>query len=186
LDFDDLGKRPHEILKIVPKSVGSGRKKGEVRYYLKCLKRGEDIQVLSEKKANPEEIVRQLWLYKLHHIYNYPFDHIAVEYQVSFGTVTAEKAADIVVFQRDGKTAKIFIEVKRPERKDGINQLKSYLNAEGSPVGVWSNGYEHVILYRPYPRQFEDTLTDIPAFDQEPKDVLATRRTLADLSQANF
>jgi type I restriction enzyme M protein len=46
---------------------------------------------------------------------------------------------------------------------------------------VWSNGQEHVILYRPYPREFEDTLTDIPAFNQEPKDVLATKLTLADL-----
>src|SRR5713226_4663969 len=178
-EFADLGKKPPEILNIYPRVVS--REKGEVCYYLKCLKRGEDIQVLSDKKSNPEEIVRQLWLYKLHHGYRYPLDHIAVEYQVDFGTVTAEKAADIVVFQKDGKTAKIIVEVKRPDRKEGINQLKSYLNAEGSPVGVWSNGQEHVILYRPYPREFEDTLTDIPAFNQEPKDVLATKLTLADL-----
>lgn len=180
-EFDDLGKNPHQILKTFPKTLQSGRAKGEVRYYLKCLKRGEDIQVLSEKKSNPEEIVRQLWLYKLHHVYHYPLDHIAVEYQVEFGTVTAEKAADIVVFQRDGRTAKIVVEVKRPDRKEGINQLKSYLNAEGSPVGVWSNGQERVILYRPYPREFEDTLTEIPTFEQEPKDVLAAKLTLAHL-----
>lgn len=182
-EFDDLGKKPHEILKIYPKTIGSGRAKGEVRYYLKCLKRGEDIQVLAEKKSNPEEVVRQLWLSKLHKVYNYPLDHIAVEYQVDFGTVTAEKAADIVVFQRDGKTAKIIVEVKRPERKDGINQLKSYLNAEGSPVGVWSNGHESVILYRPYPREFEDTLTEIPTFSQDPRDVLAAKLTLEHLKR---
>lgn len=182
-EFDDLGKKPHEILKIFSKTIGSGRAKGEVRYYLKCLKRGEDIQVLAEKKSNPEEVVRQLWLYKLHKVYGYPFDHIAVEYQVDFGTVTAEKAADIVVFQRDGKTAKIVVEVKRPDRKDGINQLKSYLNAEGSPVGVWSNGHETIILYRPYPREFEDTLTEIPTFSQDPKDVLATKLTLEHLKR---
>ncbi|MGB4781625.1 N-6 DNA methylase [Candidatus Methylomirabilis sp.] len=180
-EFDDLGKHPHQILKTFPKTLESGRAKGEVRYYLKCLKRGEDIQVFSEKKSNPEEIVRQLWLFKLHHVYHYPLDHIAVEYQVDFGTITAEKAADIVVFQRDGRTAKIVVEVKRPDRKEGINQLKSYLNAEGSPVGVWSNGQERVILYRPYPREFEDTLTEIPTFEQEPKDVLAARLTVAHL-----
>jgi type I restriction enzyme M protein len=183
LEFDDLGKHPYQILKTFPKTLQSGRAKGEVRYYLKCLKRREDIQVLSEKKSNPEEIVRQLWLYKLHHAYHYPLDHIAVEYQVDFGTVTAEKAADIVVFQRDGSTAKMVVEVKKPERKEGINQLKSYLNAEGSPVGVWSNGQERVILYRPYPREFEDTLTEIPTFEQEPKDVLAARLTLAHLKR---
>lgn len=59
-EFADLGKKPQDLLKIYSKVSESGRTKGEVRYYLKCLKRGDDIQVLSEKKANPEEIVRQL------------------------------------------------------------------------------------------------------------------------------
>jgi type I restriction enzyme M protein len=182
-EFDDLGKKPHQILNIFPKTIESGRNKGEVRYCLKCLRRNEDIQVLSSKKSNPEEIVRQLWLHKLHHIYSYPLNHIAVEFQVDFGTVTAEKAADIVVFQKDGKTAKIVVEVKKPDRKDGINQLKSYLNAEGSPVGVWSNGQERVILYRPYPREFDDTLTEIPSYNQEPKDVLRAKLTLDNLQR---
>jgi len=182
-EFNDLGKAPHEILEIFPKIVESGRAKGEVRYYLKCLKRGIDIQVYSEKKSNPEEIVRQLWLHKLHHVYQYPWDHLQVEYSVDFGTVTSEKAADIFVSQKDGTTAKIIVEVKRPERKDGINQLKSYLNAEGSPVGVWSNGQERVILYRPYPREFEDTLTEIPTFSQDPKDVLEAKLTVGHLKR---
>jgi type I restriction enzyme M protein len=182
-EFRDLGKKPEEVLKIYPKTVESGRAKGEVRYYLKCLKRCDDIQVYSEKKASPEEIVRQLWIYKLRHYYGYPLDHIVVEHQVDFGTVTAEKAADILVFQKDGKTAKIVVEVKRPDRKDGLNQLKSYLNAEGSPVGVWSNGLERVILYRPYPREFEDTLTEIPTFQQEPRDVLDAKLTLGHLKR---
>src|SRR3990172_6623244 len=123
-EFDDLGKHPYQILKTFPKTLQSGRAKGEFRYYLRCLKRREDIQVYSEKKSNPEEIVRQLWLYKLHHVYHYPWDHIQVEYSVEFGTVTSEKAADIFVSQKDGTTAKIIVEVKRPERKDGISQLK--------------------------------------------------------------
>ncbi|WP_321471406.1 N-6 DNA methylase [uncultured Paludibaculum sp.] len=182
-EFRDLGKKPEDVLTIYPKTVESGRAKGEVRYYLKCLQRCGDIQVYSEKKASPEEIVRQLWIYKLHHYYGYPLDHIVIEYQVDFGTVTAEKAADILVFQKDGKTAKIIVEVKRPDRKDGLNQLKSYLNAEGSPVGVWSNGLERVILYRPYPREFEDTLTEIPTFQQEPKDVLDAKLTLGHLKR---
>jgi len=180
-EFDDLGKKPHEVLNIYAVEVKSGKAKGETRYYLKCFKRQQDIQVYSEKKTNPEEIVRQLWLYKLHHVYQYPWDHIEVEHHVQFGTVTADKPADIVVFQKDGKTAKIVLEIKRPDRKDGLQQLKSYLNAEGSPVGVWSNGVDRIILYRPYPRQFEDTLTEIPRFDQEPKDVLEAALTLGHL-----
>ncbi len=180
-EFGDLGKKPHQVLSIYPVVTSSGKAKGETRYYLKCFKRQQDIQVYSEKKTNPEEIVRQLWLYKLHHVFQYPWDHIDVEYHVQFGTVTADKPADIVVFQKDGKTAKIVVECKRPDRKDGLQQLKSYLNAEGSPVGVWSNGVDRIILYRPYPRQFEDTLTEIPRFDQEPKDVLEAALTLGHL-----
>ncbi len=57
-EFEDLRRKPHEILSIYPKVVQAGRAKGEIRYYLKCLKRGEDIQVHSETKSNPEEIVR--------------------------------------------------------------------------------------------------------------------------------
>jgi hypothetical protein len=71
-EFADLSKKPPELLSIYPKVVNRG--KGEIRYYLKCLKRSEDVQVLSDKKANPEEIVRQLWLYKLHHVYRYPLE----------------------------------------------------------------------------------------------------------------
>jgi type I restriction enzyme M protein len=182
-EFADLPKKVEDILSIYPKVSDSGRSRGEVRYYLKCFKRGIDIQVYSETKSNPEEIVRQLWLYKLNCVYGYSWQYIEVEYSVKFGTVTAAKAADILVFQKDGRTAKIVVEVKRPDRKDGINQLKSYLNAEGSPVGVWSNGIERVILYRPYPREFEDTLTEIPSFSQDPKDVLAAKLTLGDLKR---
>lgn len=180
-EFDDLGKKPHDVLTIYPVVATGGKSKGETRYYLKCFKRQVDIQVYSERKSCPEEIVRQLWLYKLRHVYQYPWDHIDVEYHVQFGTVTADKPADIVVFQKDGKTAKIVVECKRPDGKDGLQQLKSYLNAEGSPVGVWSNGSDRIILYRPYPRQFEDTLTEIPLFDQEPKDVLEAPLTLGHL-----
>lgn len=180
-EFADLGKKAHEVLRIYPLEVASGKAKGDIRYYVRCFKRQRDIQVYSHKKANAEEIVRQLWLYKLHHVYQYPWDHIEVEYYVQFGTVTADKPADIVVFQKDAKTAKIIVECKRPDGKDGLQQLKSYLNAEGSPVGLWSNGNDRIILYRPYPKQFDDTLTEIPRFDQEPKDVLQAPLTVGQL-----
>jgi hypothetical protein len=49
----------------------------------------------------------------------------------------------------------------------GIEQLKSYMNAKGSPVAVWSNGSDSVILYRPSPKEFDDTLFDIPRRGQQ-------------------
>lgn len=149
------------------------------KYYIVCSKRNKPIQVYSEKKTSPEEIVRQLWLHKLVNYYEYPLDKIEVEKEISFGGEIKEKAADIVVYQKDGKTPRIIVECKNPNRDDGIDQLKSYLNAEGSPIGVWSNGAERVILYRPYPKEFEDTLTDIPKRDQTIDEVLEERWTLS-------
>ena len=148
------------------------------KYFLTCLKRNKLIQIYSEKKSAPEEIIRQLWLYKLIDYYEYKIDKIDVEKEIYFGTQVKEKAADIVVYQDDGRTPRIIVECKKPNRDDGIDQLKSYLNAEGSPIGVWSNGAERVILYRPYPKEFEDTLTEIPKRDQTIDEVLEEKWTL--------
>lgn len=148
------------------------------KVYLTCLKRNDKRQVYSPKKSAPEEIIRQLWLYKLMNYYNYPLEKLAVEKEITFGGEVREKAADIVVYSDDGRTPRIIIECKKPNRDDGIEQLKSYLNAEGSPIGVWSNGAERVILYRPYPKEFEDTLTEIPKVDQTIDEVLEEKWTL--------
>ncbi len=104
-----------------------------------------------------------------------------MEKEIWFGSGIHEKPVDIVVYQPDGRTAYIVVEVKQPKREDGIEQLKSYLNAEGSPIGIWVNGRERVILYRPYPREFEDTLTDIPRFDQTIDELLETKLGLEHL-----
>ena len=56
-EFRDLDKTPEQILSIYAKPVASGPAKGEIRYYLTCFKRAQPIQVYSEQKSNPEEIV---------------------------------------------------------------------------------------------------------------------------------
>jgi len=192
-EFDTLGKSIHEVLEIFPKIVDSGREAGKTKYFIKSLvpfaSGKEEAQVFVENgKSNPEEIVRQLWIYKLMHTYGYKADEIELEKNVYFGSTEGTKAADIVVYTDNTKqTPKIIIEVKKPNRKDGIEQLKSYLNAEGSPVGVWSNGSDSIILYRPYPKNFDDTLYDLPKRGQEPKDVLEARKTLGHLKKSfNF
>lgn len=192
-EFDTLGKPLYEIVSIYPKTSDSGRDAGKTKYYLKSFvpfsSGKEEIQVYDESgKSNPEEIVRQLWVYKLLNMYEYKTDEIELEKSVHFGTEVNAKAADIVVYTDSTKqTPKIIIEVKKPKRKDGIEQLKSYLNAQGSPVGVWSNGSDSIILFRPYPANFDDTLVDIPKRGQEPKDVLEAKKTLAHLKKSfNF
>lgn len=192
-EFETLGKSIHEIVNIYPKTSESGRDAGKTKYYMKSFipfsSGKEEIQVYDENgKSNPEEIVRQLWVYKLLNTYEYKEEEIELEKSVHFGTEVNAKAADIVVYTDNTKlTPKIIIEVKKPKRKDGIEQLKSYLNAQGSPVGVWSNGSQSIILFRPYPANFDDTLVDIPKRGQEPKDVLEAKKTLVHLKKSfNF
>jgi type I restriction enzyme M protein len=106
----------------------------------------------------PEEKVRQWWLYRLKEVYGYSFDQIDVEVSVKVGSTEAKKKADIVVYQ-DNKQAKprIFIEVKRPKRLDGIEQLKVYMNSTGCRLGLWSNGdSSHVYLLRIEPKEGEE------------------------------
>ena len=188
-EFDTLGKPIHEIISIYPKTAESGRDAGKTKYYLKSFipfsSGNEEVQVYVEGgKSAPEEIVRQLWVYKLIHQYGYKDDEIDLEKSVQFGTEVGTKAADIVVYTDLSKeTPKIIIECKKPKRKDGIEQLKSYMNAKGAAVAVWSNGSDSIILYRPYPAQFDDTLFDLPKRGQEPKDVLEAKKTLLQLKK---
>ena len=188
-EFENLGKAIHDILAIYPKTAATGRDAGKTKYYLKSFipfsSGNEEVQVYVEDgKANPEEIVRQLWVYKLIHQYDYKADEIDLEASVQFGTEVGTKSADIIVYSDNTKeTPKIIVECKKPKRKDGIEQLKSYMNAKGAPVAVWSNGSDSIIIYRPYPAQFDDTLFDIPKRDQAPKDVLETKKTLLQLKK---
>ncbi|MCG2740667.1 MAG: N-6 DNA methylase [Syntrophaceae bacterium] len=188
-DFESLGKPIHEILTIYPKTAETGRDAGKTKYYLKSFipfpSGNEEVYVYVEGgKSAPEEIIRQLWVYKLIHQYGYRDDEIDLEKSVQFGTEVGTKAADIIVYTDTTKeTPKIIVECKKPKRKDGIEQLKSYMNAKGAPVAVWSNGSDCIILYRPYPKEFDNTLFDIPKRGQAPTDVLETKKTLLELKK---
>lgn len=188
-EFENLGKPIHDIITIYPKAVTTGKDAGKTKYYLKSFipfsTGNEEVQVYAEGgKSAPEEIVRQLWVYKLMQQYGYKADEIDLEKGVQFGTEVGTKAADIIVYTDATKvTPKIIVECKKPKRKDGIEQLKSYMNAKGAPVAVWSNGADSIILYRPYPAQFDDTLFDIPKRGQAPKDVLEASKTLLQLKK---
>ena len=187
-EFEALDKPIHEILTIYPKAITIGRDTGKIKYYLKSFipfpSGNEEVQVfVAGGKSAPEEIVRQLWVYKLIHQYGYRDDEIDLEASIQFGTEVGTKAADIIVYTDNAKeTPKIIVECKKPKRKDGIEQLKSYMNAKGAPVAVWSNGSDSIILYRPYPQDY-DTLFDIPKRGQEPKDVLEKKKTVDQLKE---
>lgn len=153
------------------------------RFFITDLKSEKKRLVFDAKKntSKPEEIVRQLWLHKLHTHYKYPFERIETEKSVHFGREIHAKAADIVVYKKDKITPYIIIEVKAPSEKKGQEQLKAYLSAEGSEIGVWSNGIDKVILYRPYPREYE-SLSEIPAADQNVDDLFEIKKTWNELT----
>ena len=143
------------------------------KFYIKCIIREKEIQL------RPEEIVRQLYTKKLIEHYGYPKDRIMFEYSVSFGR--EKKKADIVVFDKDRHdTPYIIVELKKPKLKDGKKQLRSYCNATGAPIGVWTNGEQISHYNRKDPNYFED-ITDIPRVDQTLADILTERFTLKDL-----
>ena len=146
--------------------------------YLKCL--GSDV----ERPAKPEEIVRQLFIEKLMQEYGYPKQRIGVEKEVWFGSGVHEKAADIVILHKDLEHPYIIVEVKKPSREDGIQQLKSYCNAEGSPIGVWTNGLEMIILHREEPNVFTQ-ISNLPTVDQTLMDVIKEPWTIDKLAQEN-
>lgn len=120
-------------------------------------------------KSAPEEIVRQLFLFELTDNYGYPINRIKIEENVNFGR-NGNGRADIVIYQQDNHTPWILVEVKAPSQKNNIQQLKSYLNNEGSPIGVGINGNTIIRLFRPYPKEFDDSLPDIPFEYQQVKD----------------
>ncbi len=141
--------------------------------YIKCLIREKDIQL------KPEEIVRQLYTSKLINDYGYPKHRIKFEHAVAFGRQT--KSADIVIFDKDRPTVEyIIVEVKKPKLKDGKEQLKSYCNATGAPIGIWTNGAQISHYNRKDPNYFED-ITDVPNADQSLEDILKERFTWRDL-----
>lgn len=173
-EFENI--KPVEALNIFEKEKG--------KFYIKCLKRDKDILLLNNEKnlSKPEEVIRQLWLFKLAKYYNYPLDRIDLEKDIRFGHEIHAKAADIIVYREDKETPLVIIETKNPTVEKGLDQLKTYINSEGAPIGVWSNGVEKVVLYRPYPREFQ-TLRDLPRVDQTIEDVLEEKLTLDDLQQ---
>jgi len=140
------------------------------KLYIKC-------QIKDKYRvAKPEEIVRQLWIYRLLNEYNYPKERIDVERVVYFGSRDSG-FADIVVLQKDLQHPYIIFEVKRPQRTAGLEQLKSYCNAEGAPIGVWSNGNEILRLHREEPNIFVE-IPRIPKATETLKDILTERWTL--------
>ena len=147
-------------------------KSGEVPYTI-CLVRQKAIRL------TPEEAIRQLYLQVLIDRLQYPLSRIQVEYGVNFGREV--KRADIVVMDKDRPTTVyMLVELKKPNLKDGKDQLRSYCNATGAPIAVWTNGDQISYYQRKDPNYFED-IPGLPNANQTLADILQIKFTLEDL-----
>ena len=141
--------------------------------FVHCPIREKTVQL------RPEELIRQLYAGRLLNHYRYPQDRVRFEHLVNFGR--ERKRADIVILDQDRlDTPYIIVEVNKPKLQDGKEQLKSYCNATGAPIAVWTNGQQISYYHRKDPNYFED-LTDIPNSDQTLADILNERFTLKNL-----
>lgn len=157
-----------DVLDIYEKEAG--------KFYIKCLKRKKDLAL------KPEEIVRQLMIYKLINFYKYPLDRLDVEVDIQFGREVGIKRADIVIYKDDLKTPYLIVEVKKPDVKNGLDQLKSYANATGAPILVLTDGKIQNNILRTDPNLFED-LPEIPKFNETVDDVRQKKLSYDDLEE---
>ena len=169
--FSDEAKQTLEA-QIIMKTV-----RGTEVPYIRCAIRDKEIRL------TPEEAVRQLYLHKLLNDYAYTAARIQLEVPIHFGREV--KRADIAVMDKDRPMVPyIIVELKKPKLTDGKEQLKSYCNATGAPIGVWTNGEQISCYNRKDPNFFEE-ISDIPKATQKLSDILNEKYTYDDLRRVD-
>jgi type I restriction enzyme M protein len=149
------------------------RDKESDRIEIWCVKRERWL------RAKPEEVVRQLFIVYVCNTLNYDLARIKVEWSVQMGSDEEKERSDIAVFTDDACTDPyIVFELKKPNSKDGLEQLRSYLRWTGCFFGCWSNGSEHSFQLKEEdrdtkkgPYKFRD-IPRLPKVDQDLDDIL--------------
>ena len=127
-------------------------------------------------KATREEKRRQEIETRLIDEYGYSSKQMDIEVLIRSGTKELPKRADVVVFRDEQskdphRNAYIIVEVKREDRKDGLDQLMTYINNTTAQFGVWYNGREILFLHRlRKPHKFVG-IPDIPKKGETIEDV---------------
>ena len=127
-------------------------------------------------RHTPEEEVRQVMLRRLCEEYGYPRELLRTEFPIQKGSKKIGPA-DIVVFKNDKDFTQhnilIIVELKRKEKSDGEEQLKTYLSpCKSAKYGIWFNSkrssYIEVLSKEPYFREalafprYGQTIIDLP------------------------
>ena len=114
------------------------------------------IDGITQRKETPEEYVRQEIAKSLVREYGYEKNEVSVEFGLRLGS--RRPRADLVVFEEGElhtqERARVIIECKSEKtkataRKDGVDQLKSYMSAcPNALYGMWTNGVERYCYKR--------------------------------------
>ena len=135
-----------------------------------------------EVKATPEEVQAvQIFTQRLVEDYGYPKHCLQTrpQFRVRMRPSDQTKAypIDIAVFKGAGRAEDdlfLIVECKKKNRKDGLSQLKLYLDMSPAELGVWFNGDEHVYLRKIHrrsgAREYHE-LPNIPRYGQRIEDI---------------
>ncbi|MDE0398434.1 MAG: type I restriction enzyme HsdR N-terminal domain-containing protein [Candidatus Poribacteria bacterium] len=139
------------------------------------------------RKDTPEEYVRQTIEKRLINEHKYKREQIKIEFGLKLGS--RRPRADIVVFPKDSPEMTqdqvwLIVECKKESveprnRKDGVDQLKSYMSAcPNCEWGLWTNGkYKEVLRKVEVEGRYEfQEYNDIPAADGSLEDVDRPKR----------
>ncbi len=133
-------------------------------------------------RATPEEKgAVQLFARRLVEDYGYPKSHIATHPQHRVRKAPSDESKsypiDIGVFRAPGTAeADLFmvVECKQKNRKEGVEQLRLYLDMSAAEIGVWFNGDEHEYVRKvlhPDGSRTWQALPNIPRFGQRVEDI---------------
>ena len=128
------------------------------------------ISGLPVKDTPEERDAVQIFARRLVEDYGYPKDIIQTrpQYRVRKRPSDEEKSypVDIAVFRTERKIEDdlfMVVECKKKTRKDGVAQLKLYLDMSAAEVGVWFNGDEHEYLRKLHHKDGSRTYQTLPA-----------------------
>ena len=127
------------------------------------------IDGVTQRNETPEEYVRQEIAKSLVREYGYEKNEISVEFTLRLGS--RKPRADLVIFDEGDPhaqdCARVIIEcksqkIKPAARKDGVEQLKSYMAAcPNVAYGMWTNGIER-FCYRRIERAGKVVFEEMP------------------------
>ncbi len=139
------------------------------------------------RKDTPEEYVRQTIEKRLVNEHKYKPEQIKIEFGLKLGS--GRPRADIVVFHKDSPNFTqddiwLIVECKKEavepkNRKDGVDQLKSYMSAcSNCEWGMWTNGKHKEVLRKVKVKgkyEFQE-YNDIPPADGSLEDIDRPKR----------